>query len=632
MRNATVQARRAMAMTLGFDLAAAAGAILFAIYLRWLATGTMPPNPLEITILSGLLFPAMAGIAFFLLRVHRQVWRHMGAGDVMQVLQAVGLTALLFLPTLFLWNRLEGFPRSSLPIALVVWLLIMLAGRMYALSRSTHRPLQLFTRVHRDAPAAILVGDTEAAASALRDIQASPGAARLRILGLVQLGRAEPGRAIRGVTVLGHVDELGYVLDVMRARYGEVPWVAVTGKARSPRRMRSILETAATKKTKVMALNGANSTPQLQDLRPADLLARAERNLDMAAVKALVQGRRVLVTGGGGTIGSELARQVADLEPARLTILDASEYAIYRSEMTLRRTSPGLEMNFYIGDVRDVTRVEQVCRSERPDIVFHAAALKHVPLMERHVCEAILTNVAGCINVARAAVQTGTRHMVFISTDKAVDPDNVMGATKRIAEIAAARIGRQAGMTVSLVRFGNVLGSSGSVVPLFNEQIEAGGPVTVTHPDVTRYFMTVEEAAALTLQAAALQEVGDPPSLYVLDMGEPIRIEALAEEMIRLRGLVPGVDIEIAHTGLRPGEKLHESLAYDFEDIAPTRVDGVLRVRGVNGVTEDFDLTLASLLRAANRREHGEALRLLGRLVPQYDSNRVRTEDQAAGA
>ncbi|MEM0985759.1 MAG: nucleoside-diphosphate sugar epimerase/dehydratase [Pseudomonadota bacterium] len=621
-----------MALTLFFDIGTSTLALAAAYIFRWWSTAGFPEAWPSIVLVSCLLFAGSTGMAFYLTGVHRQVWRHMGANDAVRLVQAVALSMLIYLPLQFLLNRLDGIPRSGLLIAAVLWVGLLFAGRMVALSRSTHMPFQLFRRVQKDAPPAVLIGDLESVAMALHGLQTSPEGANVRVLGIAQTDFAQPGRAVRGVAVMGGVQDLEMILGILEVRYGEVPWVAVTGDARMPAIMNEILEIAAEKKTKIMALGSKDASPRLHDLRTSDLLARPKHELDMTAAARLISGKRVLVTGGGGTIGLELARQCAALQPAQLSILDASEYNVYRANLSLRREYRGLPLNAVLGDVRDATRVDELFRQIRPEIVLHAAALKHVPLMEQHVCEAILTNVAGATNIARAASAVGTERMVFISTDKAVDPDNVMGATKRLAEIAVARVAKQSGLTPSLVRFGNVLGSSGSVVPLFKEQIEAGGPVTVTHPDVSRYFMTVDEAASLTLQAAALQQPSAAAKLFVLDMGEPIKIHALAEAMIRMQGKVPGVDVEIEYTGLRPGEKLHEALVYDHEKISRTEIEGILEVAGVNGVDDSFDLTLASLVRAASKRDRVEALALLGRLVPEYGARVAVDRREAAGA
>ena len=632
MNLANRQAKRAMALTLTFDVVTAGIAMAITLSLRWTATGfPLPPGFVTLVSVASLTFAVSAAAAFFLMRIHRQVWRHMGLTDAIQVLQAVALSVLIFLPVVFLWNRMVGLPRSALILAVVLWIALLFGGRAIALARSTQRPLQFFQKVPKDATKALLVGDTVAAASVISKLRRENGKASIRVLGLLQTGSAEPGRAIRGVPVLGHQSQLEFVLKMLEARYGTVPWVAVAGAARDPKNMSDILEITARLGAKVIAY-GADDVSGEQAIRPRDLLARPERKLNSQPVQDLVRGARVLVTGGGGTIGLELARQCAAFQPQHLAVLDASEYNLYRADLELRRDYPSLRLSTILGDIRDKARLEQTFGEVQPDVVIHAAALKHVPLMERHVCEAILTNIEGAMNVTRTALKYGSRRMVFISTDKAVDPDNVMGATKRLAELAISRLSQQGHLTPSLVRFGNVLGSSGSVVPLFKEQIKQGGPVTVTHPEVTRYFMTVEEAASLVLQAGSLTEDGQPARLFVLDMGEPIRIEALAESLIRMQGLVPGADIEIVHTGLRPGEKLCEQLTFDHEQMQPTGVDGIHRVEGATQVDDSFDLMLASLLRAANRRERTEALHLLGKLVPEYGATLMISDRGAEGA
>ena len=267
--------------------------------------------------------------------------------------------------------------------------------------------------------------------------------------------------------------------------------------------MNAVLETATQHGSQVMALGANREGLHLQSVRPADLLARPVRKLDLEPLRNLLQGKRVFVTGAGGTIGSQLVRQCAEIGVAQITLFDASEFNLYEIDLTLRESYPELEISAQIGDVRDKNRLRQAVQEARPSILIHAAALKHVPLMELNACEAILTNVGGTINAADIAIECGLERLVFISTDKAVDPDNVMGATKRLAELALAYRAKGTNLRVSMVRFGNVLGSSGSVVPLFERQIAAGGPLTLTDDQVSRYFMTVEEAASLVLQGAA---------------------------------------------------------------------------------------------------------------------------------
>ncbi|MEM8617344.1 MAG: nucleoside-diphosphate sugar epimerase/dehydratase [Pseudomonadota bacterium] len=614
------EARRAMALTLGFDVAAAMLAMALAIFGRWLATDGAPYNAVSTAFIAALLFGLAALVSFYLLNVHTQVWRHSGWPDAVRIMQAVALTALIFVPIMFIWNRLVGFPRTSLLIAVAVWVLLIFAARMVALSRSTRQPFQIFEAVRRDAPPALLIASAAQAADLLRDLRNTDGGAPVRVLGLLEASGAEPGRAIRGVPVLGGLRDMGRVLELLNVRYGKMPWVAVAGDMRANDIMGDVLKQAAGHGAEVMALGLGSEGLHLQPVRPADLLARDMRTLDEAPVRNLLSGKRVFVTGAGGTIGSELALQVAAMGAAQITLYDASEFNLYAIDLTLRERYPDLEIYTQIGDVRDPVRLRQIVANAAPDIMIHAAALKHVPLMELNACEAILTNVGGAVNAVEAAIEAGLERFVFISTDKAVDPDNVMGATKRLAELAVAYRAKGTGLAVSMVRFGNVLGSSGSVVPLFERQIAAGGPVTLTHDDVSRYFMTIEEAASLVLQGAAHNGLAGESALYVLDMGEPIRIRALAEAMIRMKGMVPDQDIAVKTTGLRPGEKLHEALTYQTERLFETGVDGLRKVSPESRVQEplEFRATLENMLRVAARRERNEALAIMAKLVEGY--------------
>lgn len=616
-------ARRAMFLTLGFDLGIAAVSMVLANLLVWWSDETRSSFPIDSTLFSTILFTAAVAAGFMVLRIHTQVWRHIGWPDAVRIMQGVGLSGLIYLPIAGLLNGTLSQPWTVLLTALLIWTVGLFSGRMVALSRSTHKPLQIFSPVARDAQPILLVGDVASCIAVMRRLQTPTDTQNFRLLGLVDTEGNDPGRAIRGVPIMGGLGDLANVIEVLKVRYNQTPWVAVTGAARDRNTMMRVLEIASNHGAEIMALSRDETAQVLEPVRPADLLARPERLLDIAPVRSIVEGARVLVTGGGGTIGSELARQVASLTPERLTILDSCEYNLYSIDIELQNRAPDVQISPRLGDVRDANRVRDVFQSAQPELVIHAAALKHVPLMERNVCEAILTNVAGAVNCARAAAAVGAKSFVFISTDKAVDPDNVMGATKRLAEIAIARIAEESGMAAAMVRFGNVLGSSGSVVPLFEKQIAAGGPVTLTDAGVTRYFMTVEEASALVLQAGAMQHENGRSNLYVLDMGEPMPILQLAETLIRLKGLIPGVDIEITTTGLRAGEKMHEALTYEHETVTDTHVDGVLRVVSRTPTSELFDKQLAALIEAASRRDRSEALRMLGVMVPEYGVERA---------
>lgn len=628
-----VEAKRAMALTLGFDVSAAFVSMIVAVYVRWTATSGTPDEPLGTIVGAAFAFALAAAVSFFLLKVHRQVWRHSGWPDASKIIQAVALTALIFLPIIFVWNRLVGFPRSSLPLALLIWVGIIFSGRMVALARSTRRPFQIFRGIRDDAPIAILVANAVEAADVLRDLQATKGGAPVRILGLIEADGAEPGRAIRGVPVFGGLNDLGKMLDLLAVRYDAKPWVAVAGAIREHDTMNAVLETATQHGSQVMALGANREGLHLQRVRPADLLARPVRKLDIEPLRNLLAGKRVFVTGAGGTIGSQLVRQCAEIGAAQITLFDASEFNLYEIDLTLRESFPDLDISAQIGDVRDKNRLRQAVQEARPSILIHAAALKHVPLMELNACEAILTNVGGTINAADIAIECGLERLVFISTDKAVDPDNVMGATKRLAELALAYRAKGTQLRVSMVRFGNVLGSSGSVVPLFERQIAAGGPLTLTDDQVSRYFMTVEEAASLVLQGTAHNGSPGEASLYVLDMGDPIRIRTLAEAMIRMKGMVPYQHIKIMTTGLRPGEKLHEELTYSDERLMETGIAGLNKVTPESRKQEPvgFSPRLERLLAKAAERDSDEALALLAQLVPAYSPPKVEEDVMRAG-
>jgi O-antigen biosynthesis protein WbqV len=352
-------------------------------------------------------------------------------------------------------------------------------------------------------------------------------------------------------------------------------------------------------------------------------LGRAQTRLDRNAMKALVASRRVLVTGAGGTIGGELARQIAALEPASLVVLDVSEYALYRIDAELGEGWPQLPYEAVLADVRDRVALATLFARVSPELVFHAAAIKHVPIAEAFACEAVLTNVLGTQQVADLAREHGAKAMVQISTDKAVNPSNVMGATKRLAEAYCQALDREAagGTRFMTVRFGNVLGSTGSVVPLFQRQLEAGGPLTVTDPDMTRYFMTTHEAVELVLHASAmgLDSAGEVGGIYVLEMGQSVRILDLARQMIRLAGLHPDEDIAIEITGIRPGEKMHEELFHDREHLVETAHEGIRLARPRAADLATLAAAIEALKTTAERHEDLEVRAALVQAVPEYE-------------
>jgi FlaA1/EpsC-like NDP-sugar epimerase len=363
-------------------------------------------------------------------------------------------------------------------------------------------------------------------------------------------------------------------------------------------------------------IDGKVSVEQIRRVSIEDLLARAPIGLDETPVRALIEGKCVLVTGAGGSIGSELCRQIASFRPSRLILFERYENSLYTIVHDLQDRSPDVPTEPVIGDVTDEGRLEAVFATYRPSIVLHAAAHKHVPLMEYNCCEAVKNNVVGTQRVAEVAKRHDAERFILISSDKAVNPSSVMGVTKRVAELVVRSMAAGSRTRFSTVRFGNVLGSNGSVVPRFLDQIRAGGPVTVTHPEIRRYFMLIPEAVQLVLHAAAL---GEGTDLYVLDMGEQIKMVDLAQNLIRLSGFIPDHEIRIEFVGLRPGEKLSEELTASDEVIAPSRVDKVMRVTSNADVTSNLEVRVAALTRCAWRADAAGVVHHLKQIVPSFE-------------
>ncbi|MEY2759730.1 MAG: hypothetical protein RIR33_3508 [Pseudomonadota bacterium] len=617
-RRAAIEAK---AICFAYDVATGMVALYLATHIIYLFSGGGTPTWLELFV--SIAFGVAAAFAMWLRGVHRQVWSHTSLRDVVRIFQAMALTHLMSLPILILAKALQDFPIASIYLQFPMWLALLMIVRLWARGRATGDLIAIFRREPPYAPRAIVVGPAGHVAEALRASRKAPSGPPIRAIGIVETSGQHYGRDIEGVQVMGGIEQLAQLLDHYTARFGELPWIAIATPPEDRRTMDAALAVSSARKATLLRI-GAKA--MLQQIRPADLLARPERRLNMAPVAELVSGARVFITGGGGTIGGELARQCAALGPSELTIYDASEFNVFEIEQELSRAYPNVVRRMIIGDIRDEMRLEQAMQEAAPDLVIHAAALKHVPLMEQNPNEAILTNVLGARRCATIAAELRVKSFIFISTDKAVNPTNVMGATKRAAELFIHAFAPTApGTRFSLVRFGNVLGSKGSVAPLFERQIAEGGPVTVTHPDMTRYFMSVEEASALVLQAAAMSASSrsQEATLYVLDMGEPVRIVDLAEKMIRMKGLTPGQDILIRVTGPRPGEKLTETVFYEREQVKPTPIDGVLEVANTGSPPiAEVQARLDAIVSYAARRDPQASLSMMKALAPE-----IFTED-----
>ena len=552
---------------------------------------------------------------FWALGLYRGLWRYASLSDLQRILVAVGIAGLA-VPALLSFAQLTlAVPRTVYVLTPLLLAVIMGGSRLAYRAWREGRLLPVIVKP-QSVPVLVL-GAGGTAAALLRDLAASP---QWRVVGLLDDDAAKHGAEVGGVKVLGPVERIGQAADRLGVTHAVIAMPSATHQER--KRALDLCTRAGLSVMTVPALSdiisGKVSVSSLRAVELDDLLGRDPVALDDAGLHAFLDGRTVLVTGAGGSIGSELCRQIARFVPARVVLLDVSEFALYSIEQEFRDRHPGVAVSAVIGDAKDEGRVAQVFAKFRPGIVFHAAAYKHVPLMEEeNAYQAVANNVLSTVVVARAAQQHGAEKFVLVSTDKAVNPANVMGASKRLAELACQALQPASPMQFVIVRFGNVLGSTGSVVPRFREQIARGGPVTVTHPEIQRYFMSIPEAAQLVLQAALMGNGGE---IYVLDMGEPVKIAELARQMIRLSGLAES-DIRIEYTGLRPGEKLYEEPLADAEKTLPTP-HPKLRVAQARAPENGrlLDEVLGWIARPADCGPDAVRARLRG-WVPEYTSS-----------
>ncbi|HKS89429.1 MAG TPA: nucleoside-diphosphate sugar epimerase/dehydratase [Stellaceae bacterium] len=640
------KSRRAW-LAFAHDVAMAGLSFALALYLR-LGESVLNAEP-RLTLAYGIAFTATAAAVFLVTGLYRGIWRYASLPDLFNIARAATLIELIFLPVMFLFTRLDTLPRSFLLIDWLVLVVLLGAPRLgYRLFKD--RGLDHLLERGRSARVPVLLISTKDGADTFIRETVRDRNAVYRVVGMLSDTPSRVGREIYGVPVLGTIDALERVVALLDRRGRRPQKLVITTHGMTGEEVRKLLDRADALAIPLARLPRLTPFEQARPDAPRavepialeDLLGRPQAVLDREAMARLIQGRRILVTGAGGTIGSELTRQIAALGPARLILVDNSEFLLYAIDGELRERWPDLAIRPLLGDVRERRRIETVMTGEQPQIVFHAAALKHVPMVENNPVEGVLTNIVGSRNVAEAARAHGAALVVMISTDKAVDPASVMGASKRLAEafcqaldLYEARRVPAPGTRFVTVRFGNVLGSTGSVVPLFARQLAAGGPLTVTDPEVSRYFMTVREAVELVLEASASAPAaagGDARGkIFVLDMGEPVRIVDLARQMIRLAGLRPERDIAIVYSGLRPGEKLHEALFHAAEAPVPTAHPALLLAAPR---TADYAVLARAIdeLEEQARAGHAErALDLLRRIVPEYRAA-VRGQEPPAAA
>jgi FlaA1/EpsC-like NDP-sugar epimerase len=599
------------ALAFAHDLAAVAAAWCAAYWLRF---NLEIPDDFQAAMWARLPWVmALYAAIFALAGLYRGMWRFASVPDLERIVLAVGLGALAT-PALFTLLGLGAQVPRSVYLISPPLLVLAMGGSRFAYRWVREGGLFALVR-HPQASPVLVLGAGHAASLLVRDL-AHSGA--LRVVGLLDDDPAKQGAVLQGVKVLGPIGEVGAIA----ARTGaSEAIVAMPGAAHQARRRAVELATAAGLKVRTVPaladiVSGRVRVSQLREIELDDLLGRDPVVLDLPGLRSFLSAKTVLVSGAGGSIGSELCRQIVRFAPARLVLFELSEYALYAIEQELRDAGVAAELVAVLGDAKDSARVGEVFARWRPEVVFHAAAYKHVPLLEaQNAIAGVRNNVLGTLAIARAAIAAGSAKFVLVSTDKAVNPTSVMGASKRLAELVCQALAREARATeFVIVRFGNVLGSAGSVVPRFRAQIARGGPVTVTHPEMRRYFMSIPEAAQLVLQAGQMGRAGE---IYVLDMGEPVKIADLAREMIRLSGLSES-DIRIVYTGLRPGEKLYEEPLADTEHSLPTP-HPKLRIARARG-TPQADAIVAEVeawLQSPGT-DAAEVRARLGRWIPEY--------------
>jgi len=557
-----VQAKKRKYMLLFLDIIFINLSYLFSYMLRF--DGQLPFSYLQFHLELIFIIMLIKLPIFYFFKLYNSIWKYASIDELLKVIGAAVVGNTLVLIYLFLVQL--DLPRSMyvLPILLDIFLL---GG-----SRFTYRALRrmkcLFFSSDCTEKRVLIVGAGEAGAMLIQELQHHKEL-KIKPIALIDCDPSKQGRSIHGVTILGKKKDIIRVVEEK-----DIDEIIIAIPSAEPKVIKEIIAECQQTKCKLKILpgifelaGGRVTVNQIKDVEIEDLLGREAVNLDLKAIAGYLQGKVVLVTGGGGSIGSELCRQIAKYEPANLLILDIYENSVYDLQQELKYKYPQLKMFTLIASVRDKARLDKIFAQFKPEIVFHAAAHKHVPLMEANPTEAIKNNVFGTLNLAECSSKHKVEKFVLISTDKAVNPTNIMGASKRACEMIIQAINKVSATDFVAVRFGNVLGSNGSVIPLFKRQIAHGGPITVTHPEIIRYFMTIPEAVQLVMQAGSMAKGGE---IFVLDMGEPVKIVDLARDLIKLSGFEPDIDIKIEFSGLRPGEKLYEELLLAEEGLNNT--------------------------------------------------------------
>jgi FlaA1/EpsC-like NDP-sugar epimerase len=592
------------------------------------------PHGQEPNIIAGLAVCALVKVPiFWLARVHRGWWHFLGITHLIRIFFANVAGSVVFTAVVLLVLG-PAFPRSVYLIDFLVCLFVCSAVRLAVWA---YREIMMSHNPKRGAKGILIYGAGAAGVALARELHTNP-AQGYHVIGFLDDDHEKRNLRIIGIPVLGSGREAAAIVDRYRGRKRCIEEVII---AMPSAKAREMLEALANCRAAGVAcktipslcelLNDKVLSSQIRNVSVQDLLGRKPVQLNAERIHLSITGRSVLVTGGSGSIGSELCRQIARLNPRVLVVLDQAESELFKLERDLRASFPSIHMVPSIGDIRDAATMNDIIRCHHVDSLFHSAAYKHVPLMEAHVLEAVRNNVLGTWNVIESARYNGVADFLMISSDKAVNPSSIMGLTKRVAELivtARRENGGARGTKCVAVRFGNVLASSGSVIPIFQEQIAAGGPVTVTHPDMRRYFMTIPEAVQLVLQTSTM---GQGSEIFVLDMGEPVRILDLARHMIRLSGRIPEEEVEIRYVGPRPGEKLYEELKLEAEDMQPTFHDKIRIFRGSQMDYAVIQIWISELQQLLASRNEPAVLAHLKKLVPEYNGAAQSAHEQERG-
>jgi FlaA1/EpsC-like NDP-sugar epimerase len=596
---------------LSFDILAIPGAWYLAYWLQY-NTRPFPHKFATYQSLTALgILAVVQIICYYHFKVYRGLWRFSSLNDVVRILRATVCATMLVIPVLYMASLLQYIPRSILPLYSILLVTLLCGARLFFRNYFDKRNKD---SVNNEVRRVLVIGAGQAGEGLIRDLKRTSS---YLPVGLVDDSTSKRGLEVHGVRVLGTIQELAVLTQQHQV---DLIFIAIpSARSAVMRRIVNYCESCKIPFRTLPSIQelvaGRVEANALREVDIEDLLGRDQVELNWDKIAANIQKKRVLVTGAGGSIGSELCRQIMALQPAQLLVLDNSEYNLYKIEMELKESFPETPITIALASVVDNVAVDYIFQNFNPEMVFHAAAYKHVPLLEDQVRVAVLNNVMGTQVIAEASVAAGVEKFILISSDKAVNPTNIMGTTKRVAEIYCQNLNSRVSTQFITVRFGNVLGSVGSVVPLFQKQLQQGGPLTVTHPDMQRYFMTIAEACQLILQAMVNGIGGE---IFVLDMGEPVNISYLAEQMIRLSGKEPGKDINIEYTGLRPGEKLFEELFHSSESLIQTEHTKLFKSKFRQIDWDDLTQTVRMLNKACATHQNEELLVLLKSLVPEF--------------